>query len=443
MLRLCKQVFFIALLALPSAFVPSVRLADASAPDKNNGGDVTLPDPVTREAVEKVALLRNPSLRAARKRVSAASQMAESERHLPPPEAEFQVWQIPLSRPYSLSDAQMIMVGLRQPIPAPGSLGARAEARAREGDVEQAMVSERVREIKRQMDHAFIDYVEATLKLDVMVEQRKAAERILAVAKARLAAGGPITDIAQADVEVAGLDVDIAEQQEMLGAAKAKLNALMLRPDDAPLGRPAVPTPETVAESVAVIVERAQRLRPEIKTAQAKQGARLAQLRAEEREASWPMFSVGALYFAPTHQMPSHGYGVSLSSSLPWLWGKGRAAVRAERTLSEAAGEDTQDALAKVNVDVTNGRTMARTAARRLSVLQAKALPAGKRAFLMAASGYESGRADMLSLLMARKSIVDIELRIVDARVALDHALVDLDWASGTSVQRVPVSSDL
>jgi cobalt-zinc-cadmium efflux system outer membrane protein len=401
--------------------------------------DPDLAGPLDRVTVERLAVARNPGLRAARRRASATRLAGEAEGKLPPPEAEFQIWQVPLARPYDVPGAQMIMLGLRQPIPAPGSLGAKAEAKERDADLELTMADERAREIVRDVDHAFVSYVEATRKHRIHAEHQAVAEAILKTAQARYPAGGALTDITQAEVEVAKIEADVAVEEANVNTARAMLNGLLLRSADAPLGQPVEREATTIGESPTEILARARALRPETRTAKARTAAAVAEARVAEREANGPMMSVGLLYFAPTTQMPSHGYGLSFSSTLPWLWGRASGAVRAQRELARATTDDTADADARIATEVATAEGQVRAQARRLVVLERRSLPAAKRAFQAATSGYTSGGTDILVLLSARNSVVGAEVEIVGAKAALEHALVDLDWAAGAPVRRTPL----
>ncbi|MBI5538380.1 MAG: TolC family protein [Deltaproteobacteria bacterium] len=401
--------------------------------------ELDLSGTLDRNRVLRAAIARNPGLRASHRRAAAMRMMGEADSRMPPPEAEVSVWQVPLSRPYSVPDASMIMVGVKQPIPAPGSLSARAQVREREADVEDAMVAERVRELMRDVDHALVDYMQATAMHHIHIEHKTAADRVLAVARARYQAAGAITDVTQADVESSRIEADIAQEEAKIAAAKAKLNGLLVRPTQAPLGEPVMAEPVTLGETLREMQTRARSTRPELRTAEARRAARLAEVRVAEREASWPMLSVGALYFAPTNGMPSHGYGVTVSSSLPWLSSRASTEARAGRESAGAIHDDLSDIGAKIDAEVATDAAMVQASTRRYQVLRDRTLPAGKRAWEAAASGYESGRADILMLLMARKSIAEIEVDLVEARAMIEHALVDLDWAVGKPVRRVPI----
>lgn len=78
----------------------------------------------------------------------------------------------------------------------------------------------------------------------------------------------------------------------------------------------------------------------------------------------------------------------------------------------------------------------------RLKVLKRETLPASRRNLEFAVTGYESGGTSLITLLTARRDVVDVELEIVMARATLDHALTELDFAAGTELPRKSVKLD-
>jgi outer membrane protein, heavy metal efflux system len=398
-------------------------------------GDVSV-GPLDRAAAVRTAIAAHPGIAAAEKRAHATALMAEAEGSLPPPEVMLQVWQVPLARPYAVGDAGMAMVGLGQTFPAPGSRGARERAGMHVASAERAMVADRTRSIRRDAEHAFADYVEATARHRIHVEHRAVAERTLALARARHAGGASLTDVMQAEVELARVEVDVVGDRSRIDGARARMNALMARSSSAPLGPPMSGEPEVASWDLATELVKAREVRPELRAASEQRQARTEEAKAAEKEAKLPSFSVAALYFAPVGPMPTHGYGANASLSLPWLWGEASSRREAGREAAQAAGDDARAAAIPVDAEVAMADTNMRAAALRLSALRDRALPASRRSFDAAWAGYEAARTDVLTLLASRRAVVDVESEIVAARAALDHALAELDAAVGTEVPR-------
>lgn len=392
--------------------------------------------PVDRASLLAMVVRSHPAVRASQERASARAKEAESEGSLPPPEAMMQIWQVPIAKPYAVGDAQMIMFGIGQTFPALGARGARQRAGELDAAAERAMGADRVRQIRRDIDHAFADYVEATARHRIHLEHRLVATRTAELARARHAGGGSLGDVAQAEVELARVEADVITDATRIEAARGRTNALLGRDALAPLGPPVIGDAETSGWDAKTALAKARENRPELRAADAQRDARGEEARAAAKEALIPSFSVAALYFAPSTPMPQHGYGVNASVSLPWLWGEAAGKRDARRQAANAAASEAIAARRPIEADVAVQEANVRAAGLRLLALRERALPASRRSFDTAWAGYEAGRTDVLTLLSTRRAVVDVESDIVAARASLDHALADLEAAVGTEVPR-------
>lgn len=401
--------------------------------------DARLARSLDRDLAIRVAVDRNPAIKASVQRALGIRALADSEGRLPPPELSFNLWSVPFVRPVSFGDAQMISLGLSQTFPAPGSLSAHEEATEKSADAELAMSQDGARDVVRAVDHALVDLEEAVTMEDSHLVHKNLAGEMEQIAIARQAGGGPLADVTQARVEVASFEAEVASEAAVAMKARILLNALLSRPVAAPLARPTLPPPATVATPLADLVTLAITTRPELRAAAAREQAQRASLRAAHREAIWPVFSLGIMYMAPTTGMPDHAYGLTASMSLPWLWGGASHKADAQEKLVKAASLDAGDAQYRIGVDVATAFGGVKAAEARLVVLVGRALPAARQALDGALSSYRSGQGDVLSLLRVERAVVDIEIQIIMTRVALEHALVDLDWAVGARVSRTPI----
>jgi cobalt-zinc-cadmium efflux system outer membrane protein len=400
-----------------------------------------LSGPIGPAALVRIALARNTALRATEQRARATQMQADAEGRWRPPEAEVFVQRIPVSKPYDVPGSQMIMLGLRQPIPAPGSLSAARALRQAERSEISASVEVLARQLAREVEHAFVAYWEARAREKILQRNKEESDRIAAFAQARYVAGGPLTDATQAEIDSALVGASIAEAQANAAAARSTLNGLLRRPVEAPLGEPEEPGIDSVADSTDIILRRALTLRPEVKVAVGRQETMLAAARDAEQQATWPEMSVGIFYYPPTRDMSGHGWGASFASTLPWAWGRAAESLRASRAMASSGRDDIDDVGARIGVEIATFAGALRAAEQRYVALRDRAHPAGLRAVAAASAGYESGRTDILMLLSARRALVDIESEMLAARAQMTHALVDLDWAAGERVRRRPLQA--
>jgi outer membrane protein TolC len=246
--------------------------------------------------------------------------------------------------------------------------------------------------------------------------------------------------VTQAEVEASRMEADVAGDGALHDSARARINALLAREPDAPLGEPVQEPARVPAERLADSIAHARAARPELRGAAADREAQAAEARATAREATWPSFSVAALYFTPTEATPDHGYGFNASMTLPWLWGAADRRADAARASLAASTTAAEGAHVVVDAEVAAAAAASRSAGGRLGVLEARALPAAQRAFDAVWSGYESSRGDILAVLAAERALIDVKEQIVMARASLDHALADLDAAVGAPVPRAPLT---
>ena len=403
---------------------------------------IPVPDlsgPLAVETAVAVALAQNPGLDAARHRVRGQELLADAEAKPGSPTLSLDMWQVPLAKPWALNQSPMIMLALRQPIPPAGLLRRRAAARRHAAAAEHHDRDALAQTLALAVRHAFIDYAAASARRDLHVEHQQVSERVLQLARARQSVSGTLLDIARAETESARAHAEVATDATTVEAARTRLNSLMARQPDAALGPPIPLPPETAATDAATLIARAHAERPEQRAAASRRDAAELELQAARREAVMPAADVGLAFFPATQVMTYNGYGLLVNISLPWLSGQGRKRRDAQAEFAAAAQGDLAEARLQIAREVAESLAAAQSAAQRWQTLRGAALPASQRAREVALSGYEVGRADLLAMLATEGAYVEISLEIIDAKSALDHALADLERASGSPLPRAPL----
>ncbi|APR87575.1 Heavy metal RND efflux outer membrane protein, CzcC family protein [Minicystis rosea] len=389
-------------------------------------------------SLEAAVIARQPSLVAASHRVRALIERARAEGKLPPPEVMADVWQVPFTKPYAFDRAAMIMFSIRQQFPAAGSLDRMAESMAQEAHAEAAKAAVEARALVRETDRAFVAYAEASARHGAHDAHRTIVDQMAAAARARYSTGGPLGDVTRSQLELARTEAEVAREHGMVSEARARLNGLLSRAVDAPLGAAAWADPRTVAIAPEQAAALAAAGNPEVAMADRMEKSARAAAEAAERMASVPMFTAGVSVSMPTNDMPA-GYGLSFGMSLPWAWGaaSGRQRSAEQKALAERAA--AQGARLRVRTDAAMALASVRAAERRYLVLRDTAVPAAHRALDAARAGYAAGGTDLLMWLDAARAALEIEVDLATAHGDLDRALADLDWAAGAHVPRAPL----
>jgi outer membrane protein TolC len=389
---------------------------------------------VTRDALVRAAVSRDPGIAARALRVRALAESARAEGALPSPEANAQVWNVPFARPWSLGDADMYMVELRQRLPAWGSLDARARVTLAEAGAGLAELSARERAVARRVTDAWADYTAGALHHRVHHEHLGVVEVMHAAARARAVTGGGLEEFTRAELERARVLRQIARFDNDRRRASRALDALTLRAEATPLEPAVEGRGETVRAPLTELMGRALARRAMVAEARSRvEGAR-AGLDGARAEATRPEFMVGLSgWFDPSHH---NGYGATVGMTLPWLWGPGGARVAAGEARLSAEEAGVREAEGAVRAEVIDAHARVEGIERELAVVRAEALPAADRALDAARAGYVTG-APLLAWLDAARMRLDLAMDEADLVVELARAVAALEEAVGEGLDRV------
>jgi outer membrane protein TolC len=421
-----------------SESMPVAQRSESSHAAAPKLDEAALGRPLDLASVEEAAIARQPSLAAAAHRIRAIAERARGEGKLPPPDFMAEIRQVPFDKPYAFDKAGMLMFTLRQQFPAPGVLDKRAEAAALEAQAEAAKAAVLARALVRQVDRAFADYAEATARLAAHEAHQTVVAQMVEAARARYATGAPLGDFTRADLERARTEADIQMERGKIEEARALLNGLLARPADETLGPPKPGDARTTTLTPKQAAALAASQSPEVRVAERMERSARAGSEAADREASVPNFSFGFSTFAPMNNMP-FGYGLSLTMSLPWVWGAASSRAKSAEQRALAGKAATDDARLRVRTSATMALAAVRRAERRYLVLARAAAPAARRAMDATRAAYASGGSTILMWLDATRMALDVDLSLAMARGDLDRALADLDFAAGAHVPRAPL----
>jgi multidrug efflux system outer membrane protein len=389
---------------------------------------------VQLEVVLRLALAHNPDVAEARERTRAALERVPAASRLPDLEFKYEQWAVPLRSPFALDQAQMLMWGLRQSIPAPGSLDARARvALAEAGSSAEAQRARRI-DIAAQVRRAYADYYRASTEVSVHQEHVRLTSAVVDLARANFRVGRTTQqDVLRTIVELSRIHTELATVEQELRSSRALLNALMARPPDAPLGAvPELAAPDVhpqMADLERTLLER----RPELAAAARAVAKSDAALDRAKSEADWPSFMVGADYWLlPTSTDVRNAWSAMVSFSLPWLNPRHREEVREAEHMALADRQALASARNAALYQLRDAVARYEAARQTFTVIDKDLMPQARQSFEAAQSAFAAGRADGLSVLDALRSYLQVRLDRVRAIARLQASLADVDRAVGS-----------
>jgi len=308
---------------------------------------------------------------------------------------------------------------------------ARAKAGLAMADVDEAAAATRLRRDARLAFYGVLVADEtAALAADVV----RVAQRVRDVAQARFEEGAaPRLDVMQADLGVvrAQTDLDMARSSRL--AARADLNALLNRPPGMSLALageasdlPPLPTPD--AATAAALAHNVDLLSMERETEI--EASNLRVLKAER--VPEPTFSFGTALNAPGEFNVGPHAGVSLTIPL-FSRNQGEIAGSLARTGTIKARREALRRQVEAKVFAAVERVGARRA--QVDAFRAQLLPTATELQGLAEESYRLGRDSILAALDAERSLRDVKFEYLQALLALQEAVADLEDILGAPIQ--------
>ena len=398
--------------------------------------------PLRRDAVIERVLEQSPTLSMLARRARAMVQAGHAEAALPSPELEFQAWNLPLARPYAAGDADMYMLELRQRFPAGGAQDARARAMAEQAEAMLAELAEEEAALAARAENALTDYALASATQRVQQQQLAQLERVRQAVQARIATGGArLAEISRLDTEVAKAQRALIRSEGQLAEASAQLNALLGRPVGSELGTPAPLTAQTVRIATPELLKLADEKRGLSRSSRAKLRAAEARAEAARAAARTPELMLGVGYWQEPRMRA--GFGLSASTSLPWLWGPGRSLERQAEEETAAERDALRAASLATRIEITELAARLRTLEREWQVVQRDALPAARRSVDAVTATYASGNGSLVEWVDTARSALDLELEVLELEAQLARGVAGLERSVGSALRRTPLDSGI
>jgi cobalt-zinc-cadmium efflux system outer membrane protein len=316
-----------------------------------------------------------------------------------------------------------------------GGVRSRRVALAKEGlamaDVDEAAAT---RDLRRRVRLAFYGLLAADERLALADSMLKLAERVKDVAQARFEEGAaPRLDVMEAELSAvrARAEMDLARSARR--ATQAELNALLNRPPGMTMSlegeafdTPALPTMDrAVAEALSSNLD----LRTLDRDA-AIEDRQLSLLKAERIPT--PMFTGGVALNAPGEFDVGAHAGVSLAIPL-FSRNQGEIAGSMARTDTIRARRDAVRRQVEAAVFAALERVTAQKA--QVEAFRATLVPTATTIQGLVEESYRLGRDSILTTLVAQRALRDVKTEYLEALLALQAAVADLEDILGSSIQ--------
>jgi len=409
------------------------RLSSPASPGGARA-EVVIADDADAEEYVRLALERNPAIRAAEQKVRRLANRIPQVRSLDDP--MFSITPIGEMAETAAGEVEL-MTSVSQKLPLPGKLDAR-------GRIAAADVGESFQELQRvRLDvaadtrRAWWSLYFTTRALEVTRRNRDLLAQLTDVAEARYRAGTATQqDVLRASVEMNKLDDDLIGLEQRRATATAMLNRLVDRPVDAPLPAPRTRDADPMSLDFDAVLALAGQSNPDIarlheRVEGFRQRLELARLNR------WPDLTLSFSY----NLVDSDGLSPTANGDDQWWVGAGinlpiwtdrldAAESEAARGIfqSIAALSDVQN---RVAFGVQDALVRAESQQRQVVLFRDVIIPQARQTVDASLSGYRAGKLDFLTLVDNWRRLFEFEVIYHQNLAALEQSLADLHQAVG------------
>jgi cobalt-zinc-cadmium efflux system outer membrane protein len=387
--------------------------------------------PLTLAEALDDALARNVDIVALRRQLDMLRLRPAQERSLPPPMLETQIWQWPVNslNPWK---ANSYMPMATQELPGRGKRQIRAALAEKDVELGQTDVVRQERGVIDLVKQAYFDLFASRKAIDSNFSSVDILRQLADVSQAKYATGRMSQqDVLKAVVELSKLHEDIIALDEHAQIASVRLNTLLNRPIDTPIGPLDDPHEQVLVASIDQLQDAALANQPELTAARQQVEHAEAELAVAKQDYK-PDFSIQAGYMLMPHQTD----GLMAKVGMTWPrapWSRGKLDLRVqEMTAQIEAARARQRAIESgVHLSVQDAFIRVKAAEQRAALLRTTILPQSQQTFDVSRVGYQTDQVDFLTILDNQRMALGFQLDYYNAIGDFEQALADLERAVG------------
>ncbi len=410
-------------------------LANVARPEPH----VVIPEDAAEADYVRLALERNPAIRAAGERVRRLAQRIPQAKSLDDPVVRV----APFGEMAQTAAGEVgVMTSVSQRLPFPGKLDARGRIATRAA-AEAAQELQRTRlAVVSDTRLAFWSYYDAARAIEVTERSRELLTQIRDVAESKLKAGAATQqDVLRASLELSNLANELIALRQRLTTAQAMLNRLIDRPINAAMPVPVARGLDQITFSLAELLAEAGRANPGL------HGIRQRIEGFRERLAlaklnRWPDLNVSFNYNLVDREGLSSvangddqwwvGFGVNLP-----IWTQRLDAAEAEAIRGVLEGiASLDDEQNRVAFRVQDALARAESHQRQVVLVRDVILQQARQTVEASMSGYRAGRLEFLALVDNWRKLLDVQLMYHHILSQYEKSFAELQRTVGRDLPR-------
>lgn len=373
--------------------------------------------------------------------IKAEAQMIESKRARIPqvkslPDPTVGVGWMGNIRPFgvqTLDPSSYRGITAMQEFPYPGKLKLRGQIAEKEVEAERWNLEAARRQIRAEVKSAYFELWSVDQALAITQKNKNLLDKLARIAEEKYKVGkGLQQDVLRAQLEVSRVLRTLTLLNQRRRTLAAKLNTLLLRPSDSPVGELAPVEKSALTYSLEELTEESVKNAPEIRRQeqiieQSQYAINLA------RKEYFPDFRAGYDYQQRPDMPDMHGLNVGINVPI-FYRKKQREGVREAQFTLEST-KQTRESLRTVLFFQVKEQYLQAKASDELLTLYTKGLvPQSALALESSLAAYQTGTLDFESLISNFTSLLEYEINYYEELAGYQKSLVVLEQISGLNL---------
>ncbi len=403
--------------------------------------------PLTVQQLIEVALERNRDFLAAKQRLAEAQGLLRQAGIRPAPTVEIEG---STGRPIGTVGEEEFTVGYFKPIETAGKRDKRIQVVERSVDLAQAEIAERARQLAFEIRTRYVDAAAEQEKLRSLNRALGTNQEYFRLTKARVDRG----DAAPLEADLFATELSRSEAQQMVSTGRSESTISELKRAVGfsitdPLFISADLDVPSTNFSLAELIERAKRERPDIRTSAILASQAQAELELAEAEGR-PDLTLSARYSRRYSRFDAFGLTaqgtttplrdldnvVTFGVSIPFFTQKQNLGnVEAARSRLAAAQLRREHVETVVSLEVEAAFRRWTAATRAVAILAAGVVNRSQQNLQVIRQAYNLGQLRMFDVLNEQRRALETELSFVDAQAERAKATAELERAAGGNLK--------
>jgi len=384
-----------------------------------------------KEVVDE-ARRKNPQIEAAKFRYEAAKARIRFLRSLEDPKFEYEYDKITADMDAVMREktSPMRTFAVSQEFPFPTKLLLRRAAAKKEANAYEQDYKETERKVIKEVKEAYSQLFLSNKKIELTKENLTLLSQFIEVANKKYSVNkASQQDSLKAQVEYSKLSNQLVLLEAEEKISQSRLNSLLGRAPDAPLGMPQETSIKTTELNEEKILKLTKENRPELKFF--KEMARKAEIDYSlSKQEYLPNFM--AKYKREEKSGGTGSWAGMVGVTIPiWFWEKQDSFVREAKANVRVANADYQAEENAVLFEARAAFVKFEAAKRLVDIYETGVLPQALAALQTAGRGYRTDKISFLDLLDSLRTLKDFQMEYSEAQANMEIALADLERSVG------------